>query len=361
MKITVTAPALTQFTGPRETFCLVVDAAARDAYELAGGDYGRAEVLGLPPGVDLDRFLPERVPDGAHVLVVCPERFLASPGEEAIGDRQLAVLPAGSTPLTPEQVRHFLAVAERTDAERQAKIAAAFFDAVERTDHLRIVDARYGTEAVFRHRSGDYSWNQQAGPLSPGEQQIVPGGELSVLPVDIVGFDADARLDVTGRLALRGWPIVHRADEPGDAADQAELFTALRSMAGGAVVVEVADGVIRGYSPADEGARPAAAALETLLAADPRYRTLWELGFGINAELEQLPANCGPNEVYGGADGAFHLGLGLTPWTRFALTFSCPDSAVTDADGEVLLGDRRAAGTRRPRLVRRSSPGCGCH
>jgi hypothetical protein len=362
MTTTVTAPALRQFSGRHESFRLVVDEPARDAYDLAGGDYRDAKVLGLPAGTDLAELLAAEVPDGAHVLVVCPDRFLASPGEDVLGDRQLAVLPAGSTPLTARQVRHFLAAAELTDVAGQAAAAARFFDAVERTEVLRIVDPGYGTEAVFRPAAADYAWNQQAGPLEPGEQQIVPAGELSVLPVDITDFDADACLAVTGTLALRGWPIVHRADVPADLPEQAELFAALRGLAGSPVVVEVDEGVIQSHHAVAEGGRRAAAALEQLFSTDPRYRTLWELGFGINAELQQLPENCGPNEVYGGPAGAFHLGVGLTPWTRWALTFSCPGSAVTDAGGTVLLGgDRAGAAPGRRRLSRRFTASCGCH
>lgn len=362
MTTTVTAPALRQFSGPHESFRLVVDEPSRDAYKLVGGDYRDAEVVGLPSGTGLDELLADQVPDGAHVLVTCPDRFLDSPGEDVIGRRQLAVLPAGSTPLTARQVRHFLAAAERTDSSGQAAVADRFFDAVGRTELVRITDDRYGCAAWFEPTAADYSWNQQAGPLEPGQQQIVPAGELSVLPVEITDFDPDARLSVTGTLALHGWPIVHRADAPADLPEQAALFAGLRGLAAGAVVLEVDDGVVRSHHAVDEAGRRAAATLDLLFAADPRYRTLWELGFGINAQLEQLPENCGPNEVYGGSAGAFHLGLGLTPWTRFALTFSCPGSTVTDAAGSVLLGGAQAAeATSRRRLDRRFSASCGCH
>jgi hypothetical protein len=362
MTTTVTAPSLRQFSGMLRSFRLVVDEPARAGYDVAGGDYRDAKVLGLPAGTELGELLATEVPDGAHVLVVCPDRFLTSPGEDVLGDRQLAVLPAGSTPLTARQIRHFLAAAELTDVSAQAATAARFFDAVERTELVRIVDPRHGTEAVFRPAAADYVWNQQAGPLEPGEQQIVPAGELSVLPVEITDFDADVSMAVTGTLTLHGWPIVHRADVPSDLADQAELFAALRGLAASPVVVEVDHGVIQSHRALAEGGRRAAAALDKLFTEDPRYRTLWELGFGINAELRQLPENCGPNEVYGGPAGAFHLGLGLTPWTRFALTFSCPGSTVTDADGTVLLGgDRAGAAPGRRRLSRRFSASCGCH
>jgi len=233
MMITVTPEAFSQFGPSGESFCLVTDEAYVEGFHIApGGGYRDYRRLALPAGMDLPEMLNRQVPEDAHVLVVCPDRFLSSPSAEEISGRRLAIMPAGSTPLTWEQVRYFLTVAERNDAAGHAKAADAFFDAVEQCPSLRIVDAAQGTEAVFDHLAGDYAWNQQAGELAPGEQQILPAGELSVLPVDITGFDPDARLALNGSLTLRGWPIVHRYDAPEDLADQRRLFGDHLVMAG---------------------------------------------------------------------------------------------------------------------------------
>lgn len=361
MRITITPGALGQFGAAGSTFCLVTDEARIDDFVLApDGAYRGLLMLALPTGADLADLLADRVPPDADVLVVCPDRFLASPSEDAIGGRRLAVMPAGSTPLRWEQVRYFLQVAERNDAVQLGKVADTFFESVERAPALHITDAAHGTEAVFDHGAGDYSWNQQAGPLEAGEQQILPAGELSVLPVDITGFDPAARLAISGSLTLRGWPIVHRYDVPDDLADQHRLFSVLRDLVTHPVILHVVDGVIERHEAADAGGNRAAAALQELFDEDPRYRTIWELGFGINTDLEVLPGNCGPNEVYGATDGAFHLGLGLTPTTRFALTFSCPGSSLTTPAGQVILG-AGSRGTGTGTLKRTSRASCGCH
>src|SRR5205823_2967146 len=132
--------------------------------------------------------------------------------------------------------------------------------------------------------------------------------------------------------------------------------------------VEVEDGLIthcRAGTPAPEGVR-AAAALNDLLAAESGYRTVWELGFGINVAMSVVPANCGLNEVYGGTDGVVHLGLGLTPFTRFALTFLSPATRLVDGTGETLLGNaigQVASGQAdggRCRIRRTREASCGC-
>src|SRR5262249_1546605 len=151
----------------------------------------------------------------------------------------------------------------------------------------------------------------------------------------------------------RGEPIVHAGydTDPTLAWEQARLYERLAALRRHPVVIEVAAGVVTGCragSPAPEAAR-ATRALDELFAADIRYRTVWELGFGINTGMSVVAANCGMNEVFGGTSGVVHLGLGLTPFTRFALTFLCPDTAVLDGAGATLLGstsDRPATGSR---------------
>jgi hypothetical protein len=56
-----------------------------------------------------------------------------------------------------------------------------------------------------------------------------------------------------------------------------------------------------------------------------------------------------------------HIGLGLTPSTKFALTFICPGSAMVDGAGGVIVGNKSAATAGKPRINRIRSISCGCH
>ncbi|MEU2868486.1 hypothetical protein ABZ769_04685 [Streptomyces olivoreticuli] len=356
----ITASDFGQFGAPSGTFCLVTDEPGHRTIHCRPGKYDRVLHLTLPPAVSLGELLAQHVPPGAHVLVACPGRFLASPGPRELGDRRLVVLPAGSTPLTAGHVRYLLQTAAHTDIARQEAMAEEFFDRAGTTERLLITDDDAGTEAEFDLTSPDCVWNQQAGVLGDGEQQIFPPGKLSATAAEITTFSADARLSgLTGALTLRGWPVVHRGADPDDAPGQQRLFEALAPLVNLPVRLDVAGGLITGVTPGQPSAAPAARALEELLSAEPLYRTIWELGFGINTDTEIVPANCGPNEVYGAGHGVVNLGLGVTPTTRFALAFLMPRSSLLTSDGTALLGARKAV--RRGRMQRVSSAGCGCH
>ncbi|MFF1558263.1 hypothetical protein [Streptomyces sp. NPDC058279] len=350
-----------QFGEPVETFCLITGEDGGEPVSVLPGDgYARVDRLTLPRGTRLGALIADKVPSDAHVLAVCPGRFLDSPTPEELGARKLAVLPAGSTPLTDEHIRTFLRSAASTDIARQAAVAEEFFDLVGDSDRLTIVDDASGTEAEFDHTVGDCVWNQQAGVLEPGDQQIFPSGKLSVTAAEITTFRPDARLlGLHGDLTLRGLPIVHRHADPADGPEQQRLFEALAPLVSHPVTLHVTAGSIEGVTPQTPGAAPAAAELDRLLTDDPRYRVIWELGFGINTTTEVIPANCGPNEVYGATAGVVNLGLGITPATRFALAFLCPRSSLLTSDGTAVLGARKAA--RRGRMRRVSSASCGCH
>ncbi|MEU9144211.1 hypothetical protein [Streptomyces sp. NPDC048349] len=350
-----------QFGEPVETFCLITSEDGGEPLSVLPGDgYSRVVHLTLPPGTRLGTLIAQGVPQDAHVLAVCPGRFLDSPTAQELGARKLAVLPAGSTPLTDEHVRYFLRSAAKADIARQAATAEEFFDRVGDSDRLAIVDDAAGTEAEFDHTVGDCVWNMQAGVLEPGDQQIFPSGKLSVTAAEITTFAPEARLlGLHGDLTLRGWPIVHRHADPADGAEQQRLFEALSPLVSHAVTLHVTAGCIEGVTPQTPGAAQAAAELDKLLTDDPRYRVIWELGFGINTTTEVIPANCGPNEVYGATGGVVNLGLGITPATRFALAFLCPRSSLLTSDGTAVLGARKAV--RRGRMQRVSSASCGCH
>ncbi|MBB4891184.1 hypothetical protein FHS39_000184 [Streptomyces olivoverticillatus] len=357
----ITASDFGQFGEPSGTFCLVTDESGGKAIHcLPGRGYDRVLHLTLPDGQSLGELLDARVPADAHVLVACPGRFVTSPGPRELGGRKLSVLPAGSTPLTPGHVAYLLQTAARTDVARQEALAEEFFGHAEAYDRLLITDDEAGCEAEFDHTAGECVWNQQAGVLSPGEQQVFPSGKLSVTAAEITVFSPEARLSgLTGTLALRGWPIVHRGADPADEPGQQRLFEALAPLVSHPVWLTVTGGVIEDVTAPDAAARPAAEALDALLGTEPLYRTIWELGFGINTTTEIIPANCGPNEVHGASHGVVNLGLGVTPTTRFALAFLCPRSSLLTPDGTPVLGARRAV--RRGRMRRVSSASCGCH
>src|SRR6266704_781962 len=185
-------------------FCLLTDTDLAAAYEVDADGYEHASIVPIGRTDRLADVLCSAVPDPADVLVICRRSLVTSPDESAMGGRRMIVMPCASTPVTKAQIRYFLSVLEATDPQAQASRADAFFTAAESAEPLLLTDA--ATRCQFDALAGDYSWNQQAGPLAPGEQQIAPPGELSVLPMEITDFDPSATLALDGSLRLCGQP-----------------------------------------------------------------------------------------------------------------------------------------------------------
>jgi hypothetical protein len=341
-----------QFGTGNRPFYLVTDTSLVDAFTMAG----QGTVLGADPAAGVAGMLADRTEPTADVLIAAPGSFLGPLDTAALAERRIVALPCGSTPVTLEQIAAVLPVMEQTDPAAQAARAAEFFESVEGCQSITITDRARGTTSALRPHDGDGEWHQQAGPVDDGELQIAPAGELSVLAGGISAFDADSAMALSGDLTLRGPVIVHAGYDPGLAAEQERCYRSLAGVYHGPVVLGTDSGVVVDCRPGDgsAGARQAATALRDLLDSDQNYRTVWEIGFGINTELGILPGNCGFNEVFGGQHGVLHIGLGLTPATRFALTFLCPDSSVTTNQGRRLAGSAS-------RITRTRSASCGCH
>lgn len=346
---------LPQFGAHSSAFCLVTTADREADFKvLPAASYCSSTVMLLHATQTLESLLAYgQVPDDADVLVVCPDRFLTSPTERAIGQRRISVLPCGSTPTTDQRIKYFLDVLHGSDVSRQEQFCAQLADALEHTAMVHLEDVVHGTAATFQV-SSDYEWNQQAGIIAPGEQQVAPPGEFSALPTGINTFDATRRLYLDGSLTVVGPPIVHRADRDGLLATQARLFAALDTTRTAPLRLDVEGGVITDWRALDRSAEPAAEGLFELFDLGEHYRIIWEFGIGCNEAIEPQPGNCGLNEMYGSEAGVLHFGLGLTPTTDYAITLSCRQTCGLDDAGRRLFG----AGTRRMNRTRSAS--CGC-
>lgn len=341
-------------------FCLVTNSTLLGRFRIEEtGAYTRSLSVPFDQGDVFEDLLERLIPEPAHVLVISPNAFFRSPAPESIGRRKLMVMACSST-LTPlAAIAHFLEVIERTDPEDQQELADRFFTLGESSEHLRFVDRVQGAHAIFGHLSDHYDWNQQAGLIGWGEQQIAPAGELSVLPAEILRFDDTLRLAIHGEITFRGHSVLHSGALP-CREDQARIHRALAGLSAHAVVATAQDGIISRLRATHPEAQPAVDILEEMFAADSRYRIIWEIGFGINKALTSpLPGNHAMNEVFGGTSGAVHWGLGLTPYTRYALILSSLDTRVLDASGAVVLG--AGDSPQKPRMKRRSVSGCICH
>lgn len=336
-------PALVRQFGPPEgaVFCLVTNPGLRDVFEVrTEAPYASLDVVLTAGDVVFDDLI-RSLPEPAHVLVISPERFFESPPDDVIGPRRkLLAMACNSTPTTLDTIKHFLRVVERTSPQDQDRFAERFFALVEETDTLHIVNRQVGTELVFQHFSDDidYVWNQQGGSLGWGEQQILPSGEISVLPIEIQSFGEDLRLALEGEMTFHGHPILHNGTPSFSRRDQARIHAELEVMARTPLVGTVKDGHITEVRATAPTGLRAQRMLESMFEVDSRYRKVWEIGFAHNISLDLLAGNHAMNEVYGGERGCLHWGLGLTPYTQYHLDVISPGTQVLTDTGELVLG-----------------------
>jgi limonene-1,2-epoxide hydrolase len=247
-------------------------------------------------------------------------------------------MACASTPTPLAAIEHFLGVIERTDLHAMVKTAERFFAVGERCAYLELFDDACDTHATFYHLDATYEWFEQLGSLDWGSQQLVPSGEISVLPLFHGSYDPSKRPHVMGEITLQGYPIVHSGRPAFLLEDQARIYGKLALLEHYPVIATVEHGVIRALRATHKKAKPAVDMLQRLFDVDSRYRSIWGIGFGINGNHTMYPGNVGMNEVHGGAFGAIHWGLGLTPWTQYHIDIICPGTRVAANTGEILIG-----------------------
>jgi len=331
-----------QFGDPTDvTFCLITNPEWEDRVEVVrDAPYADYRTILFEGGDQAFlRILRDEVPEVAHVLVMSPDRFFQSPPDGIIGPRRkLLAMACNSTPTDVDGLRHFLRCIEATNPEAQERFSERFFELAEEGEVLQYRDTRYGTVARLRLFDKELVWNQQAGLVDWGEQQIVPSGEISVLPIEITDFDERLSLPLDGEIIIRGYPILHSGTPSFSRTDQRRIHDHLWSLTRHPVRARVENGVITDVTAMDEGGIGVAEMLHALFAVDSRYRTVWEIGHALNTTLVMLPGNHAMNEVYGGSQGCLHWGLGLTPFTQYHLDIISPGTVVLNEQGVALLG-----------------------
>lgn len=323
------------------TFCLVISPEIFDNFVMEKqGKYKKYEKISTEHCETFEQILKEKIPEIAHILVISPQEFFKSVSPEILGkQRKLAVLASNSTLTSLEAIKHFVNILEKSDPNEQEEFAQKFFTLAGESQYLKIIDKSYGTEAKFFHKNQSYQWFEQAGMLDWGCQQIVPSGEISVLPLKHGSYNENERLLITGEIAFKGTPILHSGKTSFLREDQQRIYKSLSLIDEHALIAQVKNGVIDEIYATHNSVKPALQMLLAMFDVDSRYRIIWEIGLGINTQLELLPGNQAMNEVYGGNNGVIHWGLGLTPWTPYHLDIICPESKILTETGRVIIGD----------------------
>ncbi|PZT70867.1 hypothetical protein DN402_06075 [Streptomyces sp. SW4] len=246
------------------------------------------------------------------VLWIADDEFVHFDDED-LRDMRLGAFSSFSAPFSEETLAGSVRIVSEVDYERELRIEETFLTLLDQADDMLFLGHEFGTEAVFRHQYSEH-WFSLHGPLQPGQQVVLPTGELSSLVNASGEFEDHTHFSLDGDITLQGAPIVHRGGHETSLAETERVYQDLAAMADEPAVITVTDGRITAVRPARPGATRFAEGLERLLAHDDRYAKLHEIGFGTNAACTPLlPGNYFANERHPGV----HLGLGLGTFTQF--------------------------------------------
>lgn len=169
-------------------------------------------------------------------------------------------------------------------------------------------------------------------------------------------------LPLTGRLTVRGRPIVRSANAAGRRAQQQDLYESLLALVGSSAVLEIVAGVVTTARPAIADDPRAADVLSALFATDLAYRTVTGLGVGLDLDAQALPGNHEANTAVGGTGGQLFAALGDLAGDAFEIILGSPATLIA-ADGTAFAQQdaESCAVAPRRRLNRVKSASCGCH
>ncbi|MEU9144409.1 hypothetical protein [Streptomyces sp. NPDC048349] len=246
------------------------------------------------------------------VLWIADDEFVHFDDEHLEGMR-MGAFSSFSAAFSEETLRTTVAIVADVDYERELGIEEEFLTLLDQADDMLFLGREFGTEAVFQHQLSEH-WFSLHGPLMPGQQVVLPTGELSSLVNASGEFELDTHFTLNGEITLQGAPIIHRGDHGTSRAETERVYRDLAPMADQPAIITLVEGRITAVRPAVAGRTLFASNLEKLLAQDDRYAKLHEIGFGTNTSCAPLlPGNYFANERHPGV----HLGLGLGTFTQF--------------------------------------------
>jgi hypothetical protein len=248
----------------------------------------------------------------ASVLWIADDEFVHFEDEDLEGMR-LGAFSSFSAPISEETLANSIRIVSEVDYERELQIEETFLTLLDQAEDMLFLGHEFGTEAVFQHQLSEH-WFSLNGPLQPGQQVVLPTGELSSLVNASGEFEDHTHFTFDGEITLQGAPIVHRGDHSTSLAETERAYQDLAAMAEEPAIVTFAGGRITAVRPAHPHKARFAEGLQRLLDHDPRYAKLHEMGFGTSSACSPLlPGNYFANERHPGV----HLGLGLGTFTKF--------------------------------------------
>jgi leucyl aminopeptidase (aminopeptidase T) len=204
------------------------------------------------------------------------------------GDFTRVEMPYQEMGFEPFQVSHLLDVIMRADYVEQDRISDLFFSLLARQSPYEVVVQTAGDRLTVRDTR---PWFELAGRLLPGEQRILPGGEVAY-----TGVTADGTITIDGAVFA-----VPQRPEVTPLSTQMTRQSA--QLAKDPITLHIKSGQVTAVTGRGEPARALNALLE-----DESYRTVTEVGLSFNRACTAYihDWSAASNEDRPGA----HVGLG---------------------------------------------------
>ncbi|MDF1758230.1 MAG: hypothetical protein P1U74_08035 [Legionellaceae bacterium] len=188
----------------------------------------------------------------------------------------------------------------------------------------------------------EYVTRKFYGYVELGEETFGPSGEVSITPKissrenlnNKSVYESPPIIKLNGDIILHGYCVINRQVpvkfSPNPVMES--IFTSLDTLREGRLKVRLNEGNITKIEVVDVSAKPAYDLLSALFLTDDRYKSLLEIGYGVDTQNQVANGNTLTNEFYGGEKGCFHFGFGSSI-TNYHIDIVCPYAIKEEIDG----------------------------
>ncbi len=316
-----------------KTFCVVTTPALKSKLSIATSThYEKVMIATIATDQPIDDFLAQQSATNTDYFFLpygyTIPNLTASKEYLAKDCKFLALRCLPTTPIDIDDIHYFLKNIMNTSPEMYIAKADTFFSAIENRDKIIYADNNHKTQATLTV-DNSCLWGEAYGDLRAGESGVIPCGEIALTHVNFKD-NKPHPLPLNGEIVLQGLPIIHHYNLTSAAAiaKQAALYNALTVLQQAPVIATVTNGVITTLTALDKKAEPAIDALENLFNENKYYRTIIEVGHGLNHTAKLAKKNCSMNESFGGNDYCIHYGLGHMRFSDFHVDVICQNTRI---------------------------------
>lgn len=325
--------------GPKKAlaFCLIIPKSLRNEIVIKNSEsYESVQCCYAENVEELDALLKTSELQNSDIVYIPygqSDRRCLKPRERLNKHQRFITLSCCSTQIDLYLLKQFILLLHKSDPDDQIATANRFFDSIEQSDEIVFVDNRFNTNASLSVND-DILCTQSFGYARYGEPMLFPYGEVPISHVEFSDVHVPKLKEFNGELIFNGYIVLQRVIESKFMPDFElnRLFTNLSEIEHTNIKAKIEAGAITNLtlmnSPNSDAGKGAIAVLESLFTIDERLRTLVEIGFGLNKEVEILKGyNTILNEPYANGDICVHFGLGGLQ-TIVHLDIICPNTEI---------------------------------